>query len=76
MSLAALSQGGVQKFFEGGLKFFFVWTGVWVFFLKNHSKFKKIPKEEGFEPEPPTHQKGKLRGVSRSFSREGFEMFL
>jgi len=44
------SQGRIQKFLEGG-SFEFFWLngkmrgGFWVFFLKNSSKLKKIPKK-------------------------------
>ena len=42
-------QGGIQKFFEGWVLIFFVWTGKFrgsfgIFFLKNLSKLKKFQK--------------------------------
>jgi len=45
-------QGRIQKFFEGGILKFFVWTGKFrggfgIFFLKNPSKLKKIFSKRG-----------------------------
>jgi len=47
-----LCQGRIQKYFEGGVLIFSVWTGkfrweFWDFFLKNPSKLKNVSQKGG-----------------------------
>jgi len=70
------AQGHIQKFFEGGvLKFFCIdgkisGGGGLDFFLKNPSKFKKIPKKEGggFDPQNASLNTP-LGQLNRNFTR-------